>query len=50
MHVGHLRTRAASYKKPSSIEFLPELPANAYGKILKRELRERSWTGRGRRV
>ena len=34
----------ASYKKPKSVEFVPELPKNAYGKILKRELRERYWT------
>jgi len=32
------------------VEFLAELPKNAYGKILKRELRERFWAGRVRRV
>jgi long-chain acyl-CoA synthetase len=40
----------ASYKKPQSVEFLPALPKNAYGKILERELRERYWTGRTRQV
>jgi long-chain acyl-CoA synthetase len=40
----------ASYKKPRSVEFVPELPKNAYGKILKRELRERYWNGLDRRV
>ena len=44
------RSNMASYKKPTSVEFLPVLPKNAYGKILKRELRERYWSGRGRRV
>ena len=44
------RERLASYKKPSSVDFLPELPKNAYGKILKRELRDRYWAGRTRRV
>jgi len=48
--VEHCRRRLASYKKPAAVDFLPELPKNAYGKILKRELRERYWAGRGRRV
>ncbi len=48
--IEHCRERLASYKKPHSVEFLPELPKNAYGKILKRELRDRYWAGRGRRV
>jgi len=48
--VEHCRRNLASYKKPQSVELLPELPKNAYGKILKRELRERYWAGRGRRV
>jgi long-chain acyl-CoA synthetase len=29
----------ASYKKPSEVRFLPELPKSGYGKILKRETR-----------
>jgi acyl-CoA synthetase (AMP-forming)/AMP-acid ligase II len=29
----------ASYKKPKSVDFVDELPKNAYGKVLKRELR-----------
>jgi long-chain acyl-CoA synthetase len=48
--IEHCRLRLASYKKPTSVEFLPELPKNAYGKILKRELRERYWAGRDRNV
>jgi acyl-CoA synthetase (AMP-forming)/AMP-acid ligase II len=40
----------ASYKKPRSVEFVPDLPKNANGKILKRELRERYWSGRDRKV
>jgi acyl-CoA synthetase (AMP-forming)/AMP-acid ligase II len=43
---GHL----ASYKKPRTVEFIAELPKNAYGKILKRELREQYWQGRERRI
>ena len=40
----------ASYKKPQSVEFLSQLPKNAYGKVLKRELRERHSAGRARSI
>jgi len=40
----------ASYKKPKSVEFIDELPKNPYGKILKRELREKYWIGQERRI
>jgi long-chain acyl-CoA synthetase len=40
----------ASYKKPTSVEFVPELPKNAYGKILKRELRDQYWQALDRKV
>lgn len=39
--IEHCRQRLASYKKPKSVKFLSELPKNAYGKVLKRELRQR---------
>jgi len=48
--VEHCRRSLASYKKPASVDFLPELPKNAYGKVLKRELRERFWDGRSRTI
>jgi acyl-CoA synthetase (AMP-forming)/AMP-acid ligase II len=48
--IEHVRRAVASYKKPQSVEFLSELPKNAYGKVLKRELRERYWTRHPRRV
>jgi long-chain acyl-CoA synthetase len=35
------RESLASYKKPREVLFLPDLPKNPSGKILKRELRER---------
>jgi len=40
----------ARYKKPRSVEFAEELPKNAYGKVLKRALRDRYWKGQGRKV
>jgi acyl-CoA synthetase (AMP-forming)/AMP-acid ligase II len=48
--VDHCRQHLASYKKPQSVEFIDALPKNAYGKILKRELRQRYWQGRTRTV
>ena len=40
----------ARYKKPRSVDFVDELPKNNYGKIVKRELREKYWEGRSSRV
>jgi fatty-acyl-CoA synthase len=37
----HIKANLASYKAPREIEFVDELPRNATGKILKRELHER---------
>jgi acyl-CoA synthetase (AMP-forming)/AMP-acid ligase II len=35
------RSRLASYKKPSGVQFFSELPKNAVGKVLKYVLREK---------
>jgi acyl-CoA synthetase (AMP-forming)/AMP-acid ligase II len=48
--IEHCKRHLASYKKPQSLEFLPVLPKNAYGKVLKRELRDRYWGDRWRKV
>jgi fatty-acyl-CoA synthase len=37
----HVKVNLAGFKTPREFEFLPELPRNATGKVLKRELRER---------
>jgi fatty-acyl-CoA synthase len=37
----HVKANLASYKTPREVEFLDELPRNATGKVLKRELRAR---------
>jgi fatty-acyl-CoA synthase len=39
--IAHMQHHLARYKVPKSVEFLPELPISAAGKILKRELRDR---------
>ena len=48
--ISFCRDHLASYKKPRSVDFVEELPKNAYGKVLKRELRNRYWQGRARKV
>jgi long-chain acyl-CoA synthetase len=42
--------RLATYKRPRTIEFTEELPRNAAGKILKRELRAPFWADAGRSI
>jgi long-chain acyl-CoA synthetase len=44
------REHMAHYKCPKTIEFVAKLPRDPNGKIRKRELRERYWAGRGKRV
>jgi acyl-CoA synthetase (AMP-forming)/AMP-acid ligase II len=44
------KERLARYKAPKSIDFLEALPKNPSGKILKKELREKYWAGRDRKV
>jgi fatty-acyl-CoA synthase len=39
--IAFMQDHLARYKVPKSVEFLPELPISAAGKILKRELQER---------
>jgi len=44
----HVKANLAAYKAPREFEFLDELPRNATGKILKRELHERESQSRSR--
>ncbi len=44
------REHLASYQKPRSVDFVEALPKAPTGKILKRELRDRYWSGRERQV
>ena len=44
------RERLSTDRRPRSVEFVAELPKSNYGKILRRELRERFWQGRQRRI
>ena len=44
------KSRLASFKKPRSIEFVQDFPKSGAGKILKRELREKYWKGREKKI
>ncbi|HVV23572.1 MAG TPA: long-chain-fatty-acid--CoA ligase [Pseudonocardiaceae bacterium] len=44
------RERLASYKCPKSVEVVSELPRNATGKVLKRQLREPFWASREKAI
>jgi long-chain acyl-CoA synthetase len=44
------RERVAAFKAPKSVEFIDAFPRTATGKILRRELREKYWHGRDRKV
>ena len=46
----HARERLAGFKIPRSFELREDLPHNGAGKLLKRELREPYWQGRGNRL
>ena len=46
-----LQERIAKFKMPRAVEFVEEaLPKTGTGKIIKRELREKFWSGKERRV
>ena len=44
------RENLASYKRPKSIDFVPELPRDPSGKLYKRKLRDPYWAGRDARI
>jgi acyl-CoA synthetase (AMP-forming)/AMP-acid ligase II len=46
----HCREALGGLKTPKSVEFWDALPRSTVGKVLKREIRDRFWTGQERRV
>ncbi len=48
--VDFCKDHMASYKKPKSVEFVDSIPKSAYGKILKREIREKYWQNMIRKI
>ncbi|HNR78498.1 MAG TPA: AMP-binding protein, partial [Parvularculaceae bacterium] len=43
----HVKRVTAPYKYPRKIEFVESLPKTISGKIIRKELREREWKGKG---
>jgi acyl-CoA synthetase (AMP-forming)/AMP-acid ligase II len=48
--IAFARNRIAGFKLPKTVDFIPELPRNPAGKILKRVLRAPFWDGQEREV
>ena len=48
--VAHCQERLVRGKCPSSVELVDELPRDPMGKVRKRELRDRYWAGRARKI
>jgi acyl-CoA synthetase (AMP-forming)/AMP-acid ligase II len=48
--IDHCGRQLAGYKKPKSIDFVDALPVSGYGKVLRREVRERYWREQERRI
>jgi acyl-CoA synthetase (AMP-forming)/AMP-acid ligase II len=44
------KDRLADFKKPRSVDFVTELPKNSNGKLSRKDVRERYWQGRERKV
>lgn len=44
------RGRLADFKRPRSVDFVPQLPKNGNGKLSRKDVREPYWRGRERRV
>ena len=48
--IEHCKKHLASFKKPQSVTFIEELPKSAYGKILRRVLKEPFWKNHERMI
>jgi len=48
--IEHCGSHLAGYKKPKSVEFVDALPVSGYGKVMRREIREKYWQGYESRV
>jgi long-chain acyl-CoA synthetase len=48
--IEHCKANLASYKKPTSVDFIDDIPKNPNGKILKKVLKEPYWSGKERKI
>jgi len=48
--IAHVKVIIGAIKTPKNITFVPELPLSAVGKVLRRTVRDKYWTGTARRI
>jgi long-chain acyl-CoA synthetase len=48
--IAHCGTSLAGYQVPRAVDFDDELPRTETGKLARRQIRERYWAGRSRRI
>ena len=48
--VAYCKQRLGSVKAPKSVDFVDSLPKSPVGKVLRKEVRNRYWTGRDQRI
>ncbi len=48
--IAHCANHLAGYKKPKAVDFVDALPVSGYGKILRREVREKYWQGHDSKI
>jgi acyl-CoA synthetase (AMP-forming)/AMP-acid ligase II len=50
MLIEHVKDRLGRFKAPKTVKFVAELPVSPIGKVLRRQVRDKYWAGRTRRV
>ena len=48
--LGYAQASLAKFKVPRALDFVPELPRSAAGKVLRGKVREPYWAGRARQI
>ncbi len=48
--IAHVKSKIGGYKAPKTVIFVDSLPLTAVGKVLRRVVKEKYWTGRERRI
>lgn len=48
--IAYCKDRLAGYKCPKAVEFWPQLPTTAVGKILRKDVKKKFWEGRERSI
>jgi acyl-CoA synthetase (AMP-forming)/AMP-acid ligase II len=48
--IAHCGRSLAGYKKPKGVDLVPELPVSGYGKVQRREIREKYWEGQDLKI